>query len=107
MVNINKIKAVKNQIQKSNVRNFEMEKYLSRIKEENESFNNKIEIIKLKELVELLRKENNKIPKAKLLIEEYEQALKQRTKEVMMLREYNISLEEKFRKIPRFLRKHL
>lgn len=81
-----------------------IEEYVVKLKEENENFNNKIEIIRLNELIEKMKKENSKIPKAKLLIEEYKQALNQKNEEIKKLKQYNQKLEENIKKIPKILR---
>ena len=81
-----------------------IEEYVVKVKEENENFNNKIEIIRLNELIEKMKKENSKIPKAKLLIEEYKQALNQKNEEIKKIKQYNQKLEENIKKIPKILR---
>ena len=52
----------------------DISQYIESVKESNKNYDAKIENIKLKNIVELLKKENSKIPKAKELLEEYKEA---------------------------------
>lgn len=85
--------------------NTDMSSYISRVKKENDDFNEKIEIIMLKELIEELRKENSKIPKAKALIVDYKKLMKKKDQEIYNLKQENIELYKNIQKIPMLLRK--
>lgn len=82
-----------------------IKEYVSKIKESNEEYDAKIENIKLKNIVELLRKENSKIPKAKELLEEYKKLIEQKDKEILKLKENNEYLYECIQKLPKIVRK--
>lgn len=90
---------------KSTSNTSEISQYIKSVKESNKNYDAKIENIKLKNIVELLKKENEKIPKAKVLLEEYKIALKQKDIEIERLKENNQNLYECIQKIPRVLRK--
>lgn len=83
----------------------EINEYISKTKRENEILNTQIENIKLKNIIETLEKENSKIPKAKELVEEYKEILKQKEIEIEKLKENNKFLYECNQKIPKFIRK--
>jgi len=89
---------------KSNHKN-EISQYVKSVKESNKIYDAKIENIRLKNIVEVFKKENNKIPKAKQLLEEYKNALKQKEEEIENLKENNEYLYENIQKIPKFIRK--
>ena len=72
----------------------QIKEYISKVKEENEIYNTKIEIIKLKEKIELLKQENSKIPKAKVLLEEYKELVNKKDKEISSLKENNMYLKQ-------------
>lgn len=74
------------------------------MKKENKEFNIKIENAKLKNKLEVLEKENERIPKAKALLEEYNSALKQKETEIKRLKEKNQKLNNYIKKIPKILR---
>ena len=77
-------------------KNKELEDYIKDVKESNKNFETNVENIRLKELVELLKKENGKIPKIKSLVEDYKNALEEKN---------NKYLIELFNRIPKFIRK--
>lgn len=83
----------------------DINEYVKKIKSSNEKFDMQMETIKLKDMVKLLKKENNKIPKAKKLLEEYNQALVQKENEIIYLKECNNKLNKDIEKIPNFIRK--
>lgn len=87
------------------IKNDEMVSYLKDIRESNWNYNARIENIRLKNLVEILKKENSKIPKAKDLLSDYKDALKQKEDEIARLKKNNQDLYEYIQKIPKFLRK--
>ena len=64
------------------IKNAEMDSYLKEIRESNQNYNARIENIRLKNLVEILKKENSKIPKAKDLLSDYKDALNQKEDEI-------------------------
>ena len=70
-----------------------------------EKFDIEMENIRLKNIIETLEKENSKIPKAKELLEEYKEMVKQKDREIEELRENNKYLYECNQKIPKFIRK--
>lgn len=83
----------------------EIDTYLKQVEESNENYNTRIENIRLKNLVETLKKENGKIPKAKDLLTEYKDVLKQKEVEIEKLKKNNEDLYHCIQKIPKFLRK--
>lgn len=86
-------------------KNKEVEDYIKDVKESNKNFETNFENIRLKELVELLKKENEKIPKVKKLVEEYKNALEENNKKIEELEKNNRYLRELINKIPKFIRK--
>ncbi len=83
----------------------EVAEYVKKIKESNKNYETKIENIQLNNLIEILKKENSKIPKAKELLEEYKKALKQKDEEIIRLRENNQYLYKNIQKIPKVVRR--
>ena len=83
--------------------NSESDEDIQKVKENNNDI--EIENIRLNNLVELLKKENSKIPKAKELLEEYKEALKQKDNEIAKLKECNQNLYKYIQRVPKFLRK--
>lgn len=79
--------------------------YVEKAKKENQEFDIKEENIRLKNIIEILEKENKKIPKAKNLIEEYKKALKQKETEIELLKRTNQDLYKSINKIPKIIRK--
>ena len=53
----------------------------------------------------MLKKENEKIPKAKELLQDYKDALKQKDSEIEKLKSNNQELYEYIEKVPKFIRK--
>ena len=86
-------------------KNKELEDYIKDVKESNKNFETNVENIRLKELVELLKKENGKIPKIKSLVEDYKNALEEKNKKIEELEKNNKYLIELFNRIPKFIRK--
>lgn len=86
-------------------KNKELEDYIKDVKESNKNFETNVENIRLKELVELLKKENGKIPKIKSLVEDYKNALEEKNKKIEELEKNNRYLRELINKIPKFIRK--
>lgn len=64
----------------------------------------KIENVKLKELVDVFKKENLKIPKIKDLVNEYKIQLNQANKKIEILENRNEYLTKVLNKIPKFIR---
>ena len=85
--------------------NSEIEMYVKQVKESNKNYNAKIENIRLKNLVETLKKENSKIPKAKDLISEYKEVLKEKDNEIEKLKKNNQELYNCIEKLPKIIRK--
>ena len=79
--------------------------YINEIKKSNESYNVKLENIRLKNIIETLEKENSKIPKAKELLEEYQKLIGQKNNKISILINVNKGLNENINKIPKILRK--
>ena len=84
---------------------YEVDEYIKEVKQSNENYNIKIENIRLSNLVEFLKKENSKIPKAKELLEEYKELLKQKNNEIKNLEKNNKELHENIQKLPKIIRK--
>ena len=72
---------------------------------DNDIQNVKKENIKLKEIIDSLKIENQKIPKVKELVEQYKYELEKKNKQVSLLQKNNQYLLEALHKIPRFIRK--
>ena len=89
---------------KRQVMSKEVEEYIEKVKKDNEVFDMEVENIKLKKLVELLKKENGKIPKVKILLNEYKEALKKKDFEIRKLKANNNYLNKCINRIPRFIR---
>ena len=83
----------------------EIDEYIKSVKESNANFENSIENIRLKKLVEVLQKENSKIPKAKDLLQNYKDELSEKNDEIQKLQKDNENLVIMIKKIPKFIRK--
>lgn len=83
----------------------ELEDYIKNVKECNKDFETNVENIRLKELVELLKQENEKIPKVKKLVEEYKNALEEKNEKIQMLEKNNEYLREIINRIPKFIKR--
>ena len=87
------------------IKNDEMVSYLKDIRESNRNYNARIENIRLKNLVEILKKENRKIPKAKDLLSDYKDALKQKEDEIEKLKKNNQDLYNCIQGLPKIIKK--
>ncbi len=58
----------------------------------------------MKNIVEILQKENAKIPKVKDLVQEYKDELEKRNEEIKILKVNNNYLQNQLSKIPKFIR---
>lgn len=87
------------------IKNAEMDLYLKEIRESNQNYNARIENIRLKNLVEMLKKENSKIPKAKDLLFDYKEALKQKEDEIEKLKKNNQYLYNCIQGLPKIIKK--
>lgn len=85
--------------------NSEINEYLQIVRESNKNYNARIENIRLKNLVELLKNENSKIPKARDLLSEYKDALKQKDCEIEKLKKNNQDLYECIQGLPKIIKK--
>ena len=85
--------------------NSEINAYLQIVRESNKNYNARIENIRLKNLVELLKKENNKIPKAKELLSEYKDTIKEKDNEIEKLRRNNQDLYNCIQGLPKIIKK--
>ena len=81
------------------------EKNIQYAKEVNEKSNIKAENIELQNIIEALKKENEKLPKAKELLEEYKDALMKKEEEITRLKNINEELNYSIQKVPKFIRK--
>ena len=79
--------------------------YLKEVKKSNENYNTKIENIRLKNLIEELKNENSKIPKAKDLISNYIDALKKKEDEIEELKKNNQDLYNYIQGLPKIIKK--
>ena len=79
--------------------------YIQKVKESNQNYNAKIENVRLKNLVEMLKKENSKIPKAKDLLSEYKDVLKQKEDEIEKLKKSNQDLYNCIQGLPKLIKK--
>ena len=82
-----------------------MNAYIQEVKESNQNYNDRIEKIRLKNLVEMLKKENSKILKAKDLISDYKDALKQKEDEIEKLKKNNQDLYNCIQGLPKIIKK--
>ena len=89
------------------IKNAEMDSYLKEIRESNQNYNARIENIRLKNLVEILKKENSKIPKAKDLLSDYKDALNQKEDEIEKLKKNNQDLYNCIQGLPKIIKKCL
>lgn len=87
------------------INNSEINAYLQIVRESNKNYNARIENIRLKNLVELLKKENNKIPKAKELLSEYKDTIKEKDNEIEKLRRNNQDLYNCIQGLPKIIKK--
>ena len=85
--------------------NTEIDDYVKSVKESNASFEKNIENIQLKKLVKVLQKENEKIPKAKDLVQSYKEILKDKDDEIKTLKNEKNDLTNMINRIPKFIRK--
>lgn len=79
--------------------------YLKSVKESNQNYNDKIENVRLKELLKKFQNESNKISQAKNLLFDYNEALKQKNKEIENLKRNNKDLYDCIQKLPSIIRK--
>ena len=82
----------------------EISNYTSTVKKQNEEYDEKLENIKLKNIIEALKKENSKIPQIKILLEDYKKGMTQCKKEIEELKNNYSFLESLFNEIPRWIR---
>jgi len=86
-----------------------LKSYMEEVKKSNEDFETKIENIRLKNIIELLKKDAEKLPQAKKICEEYKAECKKiekdKDKEIKMLKKELTDLREEINKIPKFIRK--
>lgn len=79
--------------------------FMEKTKESNKFYDAQIENIRLKKTIEQLKKEIQKIPKAKKIFEEYKGIVKQKDKKIEELQNENKILESRILKIPYIFRK--
>ncbi len=84
---------------------YQINAYLNQVKESNKNYNARVNNIRLKKLVQTLKNENSKIPKAKELISEYKEVLKQKDKEIENLKKNNQDLYNGIQRLPKIIRK--
>ncbi len=87
------------------IKNAEIDSYLKEIRESNQNYNARIENIRLKNLVEILKKENSKISKAKNLLSEYKYAMKEKDNEIEELKRNNQDLYNCIQGLPKIIKK--
>lgn len=85
--------------------NAKIDAYIQKVKESNQNYNARIENVRLKNLVEMLKRENNKIPKAKDLLSDYKEALKQKENEIEKLKKNNEELYNCIQGLPKLIKK--
>lgn len=85
--------------------NVKMSAYIQEVKESNQNYNARIENIRLKNLVEMLKKENSKIPKAKDLLSDYKEALKKKDDEIEKLKKNNQDLYNCIQGLPKIIKR--
>lgn len=73
--------------------------------EEFEEIDLEEENIKLKNIIEALKEENSKIPKAKILLEEYKEVIREKDEEIGRLKINNERLYKSIEKLPKIIRK--
>ncbi len=82
----------------------EIDEYINITNEQNEGFKARIDNINLNKDVLKLKKENQKIPKAKELIFGYQQVIANKDKKINQLEQECNSLKEMLDKIPKFIK---
>lgn len=82
-----------------------MNAYIQEVKKSNQNYNARIENVRLKNLVEMLKKENSKIPKAKDLLTDYKDVLKQKEDEIEKLKKNNQDLYNCIQGLPKIIKK--
>lgn len=87
------------------IKNAEIDSYLKEIRESNQNYNARIENIRLKNLVDILKKENSKISKAKNLLSEYKDAMKEKDNEIEKLKRNNQDLYNCIQGLPKIIKK--
>lgn len=87
------------------INNSEINAYLQIVRESNQNYNARIENIRLKNLVEILKKENSKISKAKNLLSKYKDAMKEKDNEIEELRRNNQDLYNCIQGLPKIIKK--
>ena len=87
------------------INNSKVNTYLQIVRESNKNYNARIENIRLKNLLEMLKKENSKIPKARDLLSEYKEALQQKDYEIEKLKKNNQDLYECIQGLPKIIKK--
>lgn len=90
---------------KQSIKNAEIDSYLKEFRESNQNYNARIENIRLKNLVEILKKENSKISKAKNLFSEYKDAMREKDNEIEKLRRNNQDLYNCIQGLPKIIKK--
>ena len=83
----------------------DLEQNIQKVQEDIKTQGYQIEIKELQEIIERLKQENTKIPKAKSLMMEYKEALAQSEAEREKLRKNLSDMYETFQKIPKIIKK--
>lgn len=78
--------------------------FLNQIKIENKNFDSQIQIISLNNQISHLKKENQKINKAKFLIQKYMVVLDDKCKKISKLKIENYELTNELNNIPQIIR---
>ena len=79
--------------------------YIAEVNSKNAGFEAQVDNVNLREDIEKLEIQNQKIPKAKELIQEYQQNKKKKEEEIVKLKEECNALTSMLNKIPKFIRK--
>ncbi len=83
----------------------EITNYINKVKESNKNYYLKIENVKLKKIINKLENENEKIYKAKNLIEDYKKVLERKNNEISSLKSEINYLSECLNRIPKVFRR--
>lgn len=83
----------------------DIKSYIKEVEERNAGFEARVDNINLNEEVKRLEKKNEKLPKAKELIEDYKKVVSKKEEEIIKLKEECDMLTTMLNKIPKFIRK--
>lgn len=93
------------QVEKNQIKDDNENNHITNAEKSSETDYTKEENIRLKSLVEILQKENAKIPKVKDLVQEYKDELENKNEKIKELEANNYYLQSQLNRIPKFIRR--